>query len=190
MPKHLLRLTGKLHRSLSVHHSMVRQWPFHYSYSYLQYCLWRSSLSSHGYFAACSNCLWLLLKQDVVEQDQCSCLPWWCLPAAFWVAAKELWLTWNINDCLGCLGLRDLSSGSLTLRRGRALSFQAHILGLSVTPQQKKPSGQLILIWELAEMGRVFLKHSRHFVSCLFLCAVFITVALICFPVKKQKLSK
>lgn len=163
MPKHLLRLTGKLHHSLSVHHSTVRQWLFHYSYSYLQYCLWRSSLSSHGYFAACSNCLWLLLKQDVVEQDHCSCLPWWCLPAAFWVAAKELWLTWNISDCLGCLALRDLSSGSLTLRRGRALSFQAHILGLSVTPTAEEAIGAAHTDMGAGRNGKSFPKAFKAF---------------------------
>lgn len=42
---------------------------------------------------------------------------------------------------------------------------------------------------ELAEKGRVFPKYSRLFVSCLFLCAIFIIVALIYCSVKKQKLS-
>lgn len=75
MPKHLLHLTGKLHHSLAVLHSMVRQWLFHYSYTYLRYCLWQPPLSSHRDFAACSGCLRLLIKSDVAEQDQCSCAP-------------------------------------------------------------------------------------------------------------------
>lgn len=68
-----------------------------------------------------------------------------------------------------------------------ARRFQADFF-LSTAPQQKKPSGELTLIatWQKLED---FPQHSRIFVIYLLPHATFIIGALICFPVKKQKLS-
>lgn len=123
----------------------------------------------------------------VVEQEHFHCAPWaMLLTNSFLSRVYRVTFDLKYPDYLEHPAVRYLSPGSWTLRSGSALSFQAYIFCLPVVPPQKETSELLITIQELAEMGRVFPKHSRHFISCLFSCVIFCHWCFVCFSLRKQ----